>query len=161
MGKKISIATVVRTTTQRLTAIKHHIEDGGTAVFIDGQPLTVDTIAAAFQGSVDAQAAVTSAKGRYKVLLNERAAADDLRRRYDEGMKMYVLSRFGANSEAAHDFGYAPRKIGEADVATKAQAVLLSKATREARGTMGKKQRLKIKGTLPSPDATTDDVAKP
>ena len=51
----------------------------------------------------------------------------------------------------AHDFGYSARKVASTSAATKANAVLLNLATRKARGTMGKKEKLKIKGTLVIP----------
>ena len=66
---------------------------------------------------------------------------------------MELLQRFGANSAVAHDFGYAARKAGHVDAETRAAAVKLNRATRDARGTMGKRERLKIKGTLTPTDS--------
>jgi hypothetical protein len=56
------------------------------------------------------------------------------------------------------DFGLAPRKSTKKTVETKSTAVAKTLATRKARGTMGKKQKSKIKGdvtALPSQDGSS------
>ena len=70
----------------------------------------------------------------------------------DAALQPYVMQRFGADSTEAHDFGYAPRKVTEKTVLSKAKAALLNTATREARGTTSKKAKRQIKGSL-SPEA--------
>jgi hypothetical protein len=62
-----------------------------------------------------------------------------------------VVNQFGATSKEAHEFGYLPARVPVRSVETKLQAVLQSKATREARHTMGSRQRKEIKGVLPAP----------
>ncbi len=161
MGTSTNINTVISFATQRLKGIETHIKNGKVEVSINGQTMKVSEVGAVFQASLDAQTAVTSARGKYKVALTTRAAAETQRRLVDEGMKNYVIGRFGADSEAAHDFGYSLRKVTKPDAETKANAVKLGQATREARGTMGKKERLKIKGVLPSDAVATAATAAP
>jgi hypothetical protein len=150
MGTSITIASIISSNTQRLKGISTHLKNGKVEVSINGQNMKVSEISGVYQGSLDAQAAVTSTHGKYKIALAARETAETQRRLVDEGMKSYVLSHFGADSEAAHDFGYSLRKVTKPDAATKATAVERGKATRVARGTLGKKERLKIKGVLPS-----------
>jgi hypothetical protein len=91
---------------------------------------------------------VLAKHGEYKAAVAKRRAADAQRRTFDDALKSWVLNRFGANSNVAHDFGYTARKVGDPGTQAKADAVKLAKATREARGTIGKKKKLKIKGSL-------------
>ncbi|HEY2515741.1 MAG TPA: hypothetical protein VGI39_32955, partial [Polyangiaceae bacterium] len=78
----------------------------------------------------------------------------------DPALKNWVFAKFGSTSQEAKDMGFLPRKRGVADTKAKYQATLQSEATREARHTMGKKQKQKIKGTIvvptePAAPATT------
>jgi hypothetical protein len=109
------------------------------------------TIVAVFQKSLDTRAEVTVSAAAYKASLAERGAAESDRASYDDGLKAWVLNRYGADSPEAHEFGYAARKVSVKSAATKAQAVALNAATRKARGTVGKKEKLKIKGSIDAP----------
>ena len=66
-------------------------------------------------------------------------------------LKTYILGNYGkAAVEMLGNFGMsAPKSTGKKTAATKAEAVVKSKATRSARGTMGKKQRQSIHGSVP------------
>ena len=84
----------------------------------------------------------------------------------DKGLKAWVVSQFGADSQEAKEFGFLPAKSTPKSAATKAQAVAKSLATRQARHTMGRKQKKGIKGTVVAPaapavPATTVTVAPP
>ncbi|HEY2512640.1 MAG TPA: hypothetical protein VGI39_17355, partial [Polyangiaceae bacterium] len=64
------------------------------------------------------------------------------------------------------EFGFLPAKVGEKSAETKALAVQKSQATRDARGTKGKRQKEKIKGTIvvpavPAEPAVSAPVATP
>ncbi len=58
--------------------------------------------------------------------------------------KDLLRSMFPTQTETLADFGLTPRKVTKKSVDTKAQAVAQSKATRQARGTKGKVQKLEI-----------------
>ena len=94
------------------------------------------------------RAAVVTARAEYKATLAKRDAAEVRRRVVSAALRQWVLNRFGATSAEVHDFGYAPRKPSEPTAETKARAVRLNEATRRARGTIGRKKKLAIKGTL-------------
>jgi hypothetical protein len=63
-------------------------------------------------------------------------------------IKSYVIPMLGTASAAFRAFGFALPKKAQPDVETKAGAVAKLRATRAARNTMGKKQRLAIKGVV-------------
>jgi hypothetical protein len=67
------------------------------------------------------------------------------------GMKAYLISRFGKGSGKLQLFGFAQTKTTQKTAQSKAAAVVKSKATRTARGTLGKKQKSGIKGVVPVP----------
>jgi hypothetical protein len=74
----------------------------------------------------------------------------------DPQLKQWAFAKFGASSQAAKDMGFAPRKVAKRTVETKQHAVQQSIATREARHTMGKKQRSRIKGVVVAPIAPAE-----
>jgi hypothetical protein len=68
-------------------------------------------------------------------------------------LKRQVLARFGDTQDASStlaDFGYAPPKVTAKSAVTKATAADKGRATRVARHTMGSKQKLQVKGTVPA-----------
>jgi hypothetical protein len=80
-------------------------------------------------------------------------------------LKDYVFVQLGntqAASSALEDFGYTPRKSAKKTLATKVEAADKAVATREARHTLGKKQKAEIEGTVPAiaPAATSAPVVK-
>ncbi len=71
-------------------------------------------------------------------------------------LKTLVKSQLGSSEGVLGDFGFSNPKRQTPDEATKAAAVVKRAATRDARHTMGKRQKAGIKGTVP---ATTAPVA--
>lgn len=154
MGTNINNASAVAAASQRIAALQKYL-GAKDIVFINGAAMTTASLVAVFQASIDTRAQVVTTQGEYRSAVAARHSAESERVTTDEALKSYVLNRFGANSSEAHDFGYAARKVGAASAATKARAVRLNQATREARGTVGKKKKLKIKGTLPAASEAT------
>jgi hypothetical protein len=150
---KISNETAVTNNTKRIAAMKKFVTNSKTEIPIGGEVLKPADVIAVFQDSLDTRAAVTATQGSYKEALADRETAEQKRAVTDEGLKAWVLNRFGATSAEAHEFGYAARKVPEVSAAERANAVLLNHATRAARGTRGPKAKLKIKGTLVVPTA--------
>jgi hypothetical protein len=68
----------------------------------------------------------------------------------------------GVNNPDLVRYGKKPKKArAQQTAAQKAQSAALRKATREARGTMGKKEKAKIHGTLPSSGGTSGGGTPP
>jgi len=144
-------ANIVDHSQQCILALKKHV-DAKTVIAIDGEPHKLVDLLAIYQACLDTRAAVRAQHASYKSTLEERDKAEAKRRATDKGLRAWVVNTFGATSTEALEFGFAP-KSSAPTVATKMQAVLQSKATREARGTKGKKAKQNIKGVVAAPTA--------
>jgi hypothetical protein len=150
---------IVSATTQALSALGKHLPPS-LQIPAGEKLITAPEFATVFQTALDARAAVVVARGQYKAALAARRQADAARRVHDDALKAWVLHRFGPSSSVTHDFGYAQRPRSEPSAQAKADAVRLNKATRKARGTLGPKQKLQIKGTRDdAPDASPAPAA--
>jgi hypothetical protein len=150
MGNRISHQSVVGSSIKRLAAMKKYVTDSKLTIPVGGKLLNPAQVAAIFQSSLDTQAAVAAQHAAYKGAMADRDEAEDLRRVADEAMKNWILQLFGDGSTEATEFGYAARRKPEVSAEARAKAVELNRATREARGTKGKKEKLKIRGRLPA-----------
>jgi hypothetical protein len=144
-------AVIVDTCSQRLAALEKHLA-AKAQIAINGVHHPVSALIAIFKSCLDTRAALLAARGVEKKALSERQSAEKARLAIENGLKAWVIAQFGATSPVAHEFGYGPKKARVLDVKTKARAVALAQATREARHTLGKKQKKKIKGAVVVPD---------
>ncbi len=65
---------------------------------------------------------------------------------FTQSLKARVRAYYGSAPTVLADFGWkAPKKPGPKSAAVKAKSAEKARATRKARGTMGKRQRQKIK----------------
>ena len=145
-------AKIVSTCGQRLIALKKFVKTK-TAMTVSGKQMKLADLTAIYQAAIDTRTALVPQRAAFEESLAARDSAEVLRRATDKALKAWVVNEFGANSQEAQEFGFLPTKIGEASAATKATAVEKSLATRVARGTKGKRQREKIKGTIVAPAA--------
>jgi hypothetical protein len=147
MASKITNAIVIDMCTTRVSGIKKYITNSKTEIPVAGKMLKTPQVSAVFQNSIDTRGAVAAKRAELKAAQTARDEAEAERVVTDEALKGYVTNVFGADSTEAHELGYAPKKVAEKSVETKQQAIVRNKATREARNTMGPKQKAKIKGT--------------
>jgi hypothetical protein len=158
-------AKVVATCTQRLAALAKYVRTK-TAMTVDGKPYKLSDVTDIYQTCVDTRSALHVKRAEYDKALDARDSAEVERQAFDKGFKAWVMSQFGADSQEALEFGFAPAKVGVKTTETKLNAVKQSLATREARGTRGKRQKEKIKGTVrfpavPAAPATIATAAPP
>jgi hypothetical protein len=66
-------------------------------------------------------------------------------------LRQYVAAMYGTSSSVYADFGFATQRRAQPTVETKSAAVQQARATRKARNTMGKKQKLAIRGVATPP----------
>lgn len=157
--KKMASSAVVSACSQRVSAIKKYLS-AKDEIFVNGEQVKATDVAQMYQDALDTRATAVTAKGDYRSSIAARDAAEATRLSADAALQPYVVQRFGATSTEAHDFGYAPRKAPEQTAVSKAKAVLLNRATREARGTVSKKVKQGIKGTLsPTASAALDALS--
>ncbi len=147
-SSRLTNADIVAACTTCISAIDEHLTPSTIEIPIAGQLLKPAGVSAIFQNGIDTRAAVTSLESQLRAARKTRDVAEALRSAADTALKGWVNNRFGADSTESHAFGYGPRKAAVVPVETKAQAIVRNKATREARHTMGPKQKAEIKGTM-------------
>jgi hypothetical protein len=155
MSKVQNNATIVSTCNQRLTALAKYVKPK-TETSINGEPMKLSELIGVYQACLDTRTAVTTTRAQLQKVLSGRSSAEATRQAIDKGLKAWIVTKFGADSQEALEFGFAPQKVTTKSVETKRNAVLQSQATREARGTMGKREKEKIKGTVVDPTAPAD-----
>jgi hypothetical protein len=153
MSSQPSNSTVIDTCTKRLNALHKYVPNGTTPIPIDGVAHTAADVEGIYQACLDARAALATKRAETKAAIAASKNAEAARRKADRALKPWVNNQFGVGSQQAIDFGFPPPKKPQRTVHSKAHAVLQGQATREARGTMGKKERLKVKGVVASPGA--------
>jgi len=112
------------------------------------KPAALQTL---LQSDIDANDASTLARAAWLEAVTEARSTDQATDTVLRGIKAQVTAQYGDAPNASTvfaDFGYSPRKQATQTVAEKATAAAQSKATREARGTLGPKAKLRIKGTV-------------
>jgi hypothetical protein len=102
---------------------------------------------AVLEAAIAAINAIPPAKASWKKAVTAAQVADAAAHAFGLELKAYVLAVYGKDPEILSVFGVKPRTVTKPTVKTKAQAVVQSEATREARMTMGKRQRVKVKAT--------------
>ncbi len=145
--KKLNNAVVVDTCTKRLNSLKAHVSNKA-EISINGKAYKAAAVIAIYQDCLDIRASLSNKRADVAATLVESANAEAMRRAADRALKPWVVNTFGANSQAAHDFGFPPPKAPTRTAESKVQAVKLAQATREARHTMGSKQKSQVKGVL-------------
>jgi len=159
-------ASVIDVCTQRLNALKAHLSSTKATIAVNGVQTKAAEILATYQASLDGRATLKSQRADVKATLGTVAASDAKRRVVDRALKAWVVNQYGADSKEAHDFGFPPPKTPERTVTSKATAIERGQATREARHTMGSRQKEDVKGTAvvlvaPANPATTVQPAAP
>lgn len=152
MKKEESAAQTIESCNKRLLALKKHVK-AKTTIKVNGQSIKAASLIAIYQAVLDTSAAVSTKRAETKAALADRDKANATRIAAEVNLASWVKTEFGADSPAAHEFGFPPKKKGVRSVKANHAAVEKSLATRAARHTMGKKQRQQIKGTILVPTA--------
>ncbi len=112
-------------------------------------------IVAVFQARINSAKAViaadAAAKGAVAADRNELAQSGKFVRTF----RRFVQASFAETPETLAAFHLTAPRVAKVSVATKAQAKVKSEATRAARGTVGKKAKLKITGETPATGTPT------
>ncbi len=142
-------AAQVAEISQMILGLRKHYPTGSTTLQIGGVTYTVDSIVAILQQVVDQRAAVDAAR----VTLNTKLQAVETQAAASgvviRGLETYVRGIFGSAPDSLADFGLTPPKVRTPlTAAQKAVAAVKRKATRAARGTLGKVQKKDIKGSV-------------
>jgi hypothetical protein len=140
---------VVAACTRRLRALANYA-GGASAIAINGRKLTVAEVVAIYEECLGSRADLAQLRAIARAAMKRRATAEAARREADRALQAWAANEFGVESKEAIDFGFPPPRKPELTVEAKALAVARRKATREARGTMGR-QKEGTRGTLAAP----------
>ena len=131
------------------------------SVLIAGAPIKTVDVIATLQARLATANAAQSTRATWlnavKADRDERAKTKTLLLALRQALQLM----FSGSIDTLADFGLAPRKARVITPEKKAAAALKAKATREARHTMGKKQKSTIKGTVPQTAPATPPAATP
>jgi hypothetical protein len=143
-------ANVIDRDRQAIAGIQKHYANVP-SMTLDGVSYTMAQIEQVLQDQVDAAPVTTAAKAAFRqAVLAEQSVSAKANALY-RALRSRVLNDFKNNASALGDFGMLPVQRQIPTVATKAEALKQSEATRKARGTAGKRQKAKIKGAPPAP----------
>lgn len=149
---------IITSNNKAVTAIDKYLSNQPSIV-LAAKAYTPAELTAALQTQSANLVAAEEARLRHRRLVAANRAA----RKADEALRLalksYVTLQFGAAAvDVLGEFGFTPKAKQPRSVATTVQAIEKAKATRIARHTMGKKQRLAIKAPpLPAPVAQSRD----
>lgn len=131
-----------------------------TTIPLDGAAKAPADIKKALQGTIDSADATQAARAQWLDASKAEGNQSDTIVPLLASLRAFVILKFGsADVSTLADFGFTPRKQTPKTVGTKAVAIEKSLATREARHTMGSRQKEKVKGTIPAPVTGTGTVA--
>lgn len=124
---------------------------GTRPIVIEGKVWKAKDAVALLQGQITAlqNNAATHASWLQDVAA-QRASSQTQVTPFMSGLRTFVSAQYGGTSDTFRAFGFVPRKQAGRTVAAKSQAVAQGLATRKARGTMGPKAKLAIRGVVPS-----------
>jgi hypothetical protein len=128
--------------------LKKHF--AGQTLVLQGAKATADSIIATLQGYATAVKAADAARAQWTSQLAKVRVQKPRVRALLADLHALIYLTFGHNGPPLSDFGMSSRPTRKRSVASKIAAAEKSKATREVRGTMGKKQKAKVRGVAKS-----------
>jgi len=117
---------------------------------VGGTNMTPADIVKVFQERVDAGKAVQTANAARVAAIKADLDTRTKTTAFARAFRRIVLGMFQEAPDTLAIFALKAPKATKVKVATKAVAVAKNKATRAARGTVGKRKKLAIKGTVPA-----------
>jgi hypothetical protein len=129
--------------------VKKHLAKMKSITF-GGQSYKPSDITTALQSVIDTATDADTKKAAYHAAVETQNKAAATAQPLMLGVSSYVYLTYGNSNEVLADFGLSPRKKRAPTVKTKAGAIVKAAATREARGTKGKRQKEEIVATAPA-----------
>jgi hypothetical protein len=126
-------------------------------LLLAGRDISPAALKAIFQDDSEQTNLLDASEAQVKQQRAKQKAARKLANATRQNLKAYLLGSYGVDAlQMLQDFGFSLPKPrgGKKAASTKAQAVVLAKATRAARHTMGKNQKAKIRGSVPTQPTT-------
>jgi hypothetical protein len=148
MSKTTSFTKVAESAANLAAGAQKHLATV-TSVTLLGTSYTPAQLEAELNSLSSLRSAVDAAQAVVKAKLQALAAQGPALRAVAAAFEGYVRSAYANSPDVLADFGLAPKKA-RAPLTAEQQAAATAKrnATREARGTRGKKQKLLVKGNV-------------
>jgi hypothetical protein len=137
-----------------IAGIQKHLGKGG-ALFLDGKKYTGAQLVSLLQSRIDATEAIQPAKGAWRKMVKAERDHVAATKPIVDAARKVLLVMFASSVDILSDFGLAPLTRNEPKPETRVKAAQQAKATRAARHTKGRKQKLKIKGQVQATDPVT------
>jgi hypothetical protein len=149
------------------TAGDQHLIDGFThaaasitSLVIASAAVTTKDIVATLQSRIDSRKTVESARAAWQSAVQADRDLTDKTKPFVAAVRASLLASFAGNIDALTKFGLTPRQKPVTTPEVKVAAAAKAKATRDARHTMGPKQKARVKGTVtPTAPATFASTA--
>jgi hypothetical protein len=147
---------------QIIAGIGKRLQSVQTLVLL-GTAYTPAQLTALFQSQINSAKSIAALRSQLSDALQSDVALAKQISTLVKALKAYVMNAFGNTSEAFGDFGFAPEKVpGAKTPLVKVVAAAKLRATREARGTTGKREKEQTKGTAPtSVSISVNSAGKP
>ena len=113
---------------------------------LDGKSTPTSNVVSTCTAFIEAVTAAEAAKTAYSSAVQAQDAALAAFEAVHASMQRFLVSNFGPKNPVLTSFGLTPKKVASPLVLVKAAALVKREATRQARHTMGKKQKAKITG---------------
>lgn len=148
---KRTINDIIHVHNKSISGVDKHLSSHASIV-LDATSYTPAELKAAIEADSAVFRAAEEARLRYLRLAAESRATKKVANARQLALRSYVTLHFGgAAVDVIGDFGFAPKAAPTRSAATLMQAIAKAKATRVARHTMGKRQRLAIKAPVVVP----------
>ncbi|MDP9036063.1 MAG: hypothetical protein M3O50_14780 [Myxococcota bacterium] len=132
---------------QVIVGVGKHLQSVSSVPLV-GSTYTPADLAKLFQSRIDSVAAASAAKATWHSNVVATKALNTRVSPVLRALRQYVINVFGETSPVLADFGFAPPKRTTRTPEQKAAAAAKAKATRQARHTMGPKQKKGIRGAV-------------
>ncbi len=124
-------------------------------LIVQGKTVTVAAAIAVLEGRIQAITAAQAARIAWLDAASQQKQQLASTKAFVDSLVTVIRGMYAGSPSTLADFGQTPRKVTTLTVAQKALADQKKLATREARHTMGPKQKAAIKGTVPAAPAAT------
>jgi hypothetical protein len=153
-AKNPSKNTVLALDTKAIEGVDKYFATA-TDLLVGGTTYTPASLKAVLQKEIDVLKAIDAARAAVKQQVAGAVAVRASARTARRALRQYIVGSYGAQAvQMLEDFGMSRRPKAKT-VEVKAQAIAKGQATREARHTMGSKQKSLIKGAPQPQPATT------
>jgi hypothetical protein len=126
-----------------------------------GSTYTMTALVQLIQSRIDAANTIATARANWLDATAKYEALNTQLTPVVRALRQYVINAFGQNSPLLADFGFTPPKKATLTPEQLTARALKADATRKARGTLGKKEKAKIKGTVVTTAPATSPAPVP